>query len=155
MKKVIFMNYGSSTRSWKSWRWMRLDLIFSMRVYTSIPTQRNPVTNFTGSSRSTKLEDILPWNISQMITKTIPVSTRIVISYEMKRDILLWIWWRIIGNWDKNMIRISQWWESIAEKILVPEGRNKSKRAGLWESECGIRVGKLTILVRSFEIEKL
>ena len=45
--------------------------------------------------------------------------------------------------------------KAIAEQILVSEERNKSKRAGLWESQPGIRVGKLTIWVRSFEIEKL
>ena len=82
-KKVISMNYGSSTSSWKPWRWMRLDLIFSMRdIY--INSNPNPLTKFTSSSRSTELKDILPWNISQMITKTIPITTRIVISYAMK-----------------------------------------------------------------------
>ena len=30
-KKVISMNYGSSTSSWKQWRSVRLDLILSMR----------------------------------------------------------------------------------------------------------------------------
>ena len=45
--------------------------------------------------------------------------------------------------------------KAIVEQILVPDERNKSKRAGLWESQSGIRVGKLTIWVRSFEIEKL
>ena len=45
--------------------------------------------------------------------------------------------------------------KAIAEQILASEERNKSKRAGLWESQSGIRVGKLTIWVRSFEIEKL
>ena len=45
--------------------------------------------------------------------------------------------------------------KAIVEQILVSEERNKSKRAGLWESQSGIRVGKLTIWVRSFEIEKL
>ena len=49
----------------------------------------NPLTKFTSSSRSTKLKDILPWIISQMITKTIPISTRIFISYAMKWGILL------------------------------------------------------------------
>ena len=44
--------------------------------------------------------------------------------------------------------------KAIVEQILVSEERNKSKRAGLWESQSGIRVGKLTIWVRSFEIEK-
>ena len=89
MKKVISMNYGSSTSSWKPWRWKRLDLIFSMRdIY--IDSNLNPLTKFTSSSRSTKFKDILPWNISQMITKTIPICTRIVISYAMKWGILLW-----------------------------------------------------------------
>ena len=34
---------------------------------------------FTSSSRSTEFKDILPWSISQMIMKTIPISIRIVI----------------------------------------------------------------------------
>ena len=42
--------------------------------------------NFTFES-----EDLF-WNISQMITKTIPISTRIVLSYAMKRSILLWVY---------------------------------------------------------------
>ena len=41
----------------------------------------NPLTIFTSSSRSTEFKGIFPWNISQMITKTIPISTRIVIGY--------------------------------------------------------------------------
>ena len=45
--------------------------------------------------------------------------------------------------------------KAITEQILVSEKRNKSKAAGLWESQTGIRVGKLTIWVRSFEVEKL
>ena len=110
-KKVISMNYGSSTSSWKPWTWMRLDLIFSMRdIY--INSNLNPLTKFTSSSRSTKFKDILPWNISQMIRKTFPISTRIVTSYAMKRGIPLTIWWKVNGNSDKNMIRISQWRES-------------------------------------------
>ena len=44
--------------------------------------------------------------------------------------------------------------KAIVEQILASE-RNKSKRAGLWESQSGILVGKLTTWVRSFEIEKL
>ena len=53
-----------------------------------INSNLNPLTKFTSSSRSTEFKDILPWNISQMITKTIPISTRIVISHVMKRAIL-------------------------------------------------------------------
>ena len=69
-KKVISMNYGSSTISWKPWRWVRLDLIFSMKnLY--INCNLNPLTKFT----STEFKNILPWNISQMISKTIRIST--------------------------------------------------------------------------------
>ena len=43
--------------------------------------------------------------------------------------------------------------EAFKEQILAPEETNKSKRAGLWESQSRIVVRKLTIWVRSFEIE--
>ena len=61
---------------------MRLDLILLMRnIY--INSNLNPLTKFT-SSRITECKDILPWNFSQMITKTVQISGRIVISYAMK-----------------------------------------------------------------------
>ena len=66
----------------------RLDLILLMRD-RFINFSLNPLKMFTSSSRSTKFKDILPWNISQMITKTIPISTIIVISYAMKWGIPL------------------------------------------------------------------
>ena len=123
-QKVISMNYGSSTSSWKPRRWTRLDLIFSMRnIY--INSNLNLLTKFTSHSRSTKLKDILQWNIS-------PISTRIVISYVMKWGILLWIWWKVDGNWN-NMIRISWWRESHCRTSTSIRGK-KSKRAVLWES---------------------
>ena len=52
----------------------------------------------------TEFKDILPWNISKI--------TKIIISYAMKQSILLWIWWKGNGDWDNNMIRISQWREN-------------------------------------------
>ena len=45
--------------------------------------------------------------------------------------------------------------KAIVEQILVSGERKKFKRPGLWESESGILVGKLSIWVRSFEIEKI
>ena len=68
----------------------------------------NPLTKFTSSSRSTEFKDILPWNISEMITNTILINTRIVISYAMRQAIPLWVCWKVNGNWDNNMIRASQ-----------------------------------------------
>ena len=141
------MNYSSSTSSWKSWRWVRLDLIISMRdIYLNC--NLNPLTKFTSSSRSTTFKDVHPWNISQMISKNVPNSTRIVISYVMKWGIPLWIWWKVNGNWDNNMIRFFQWRESYC-RINTSVRRKKSKRPGLWEPQSGIQVGKLTIWVRS------
>ena len=83
------------------------DLIFSMRdiyINSNLSTRKK----FTSSRRSTELKEILPWNISLDITKTISISTRKVISYVMKPSIPLRIWWKVNENWDNNMIRISQ-----------------------------------------------
>ena len=142
-KKVISMNYGSSRSSWKPWRWVRLDLILLVRdIY--INSNMNSLTKFTYSSRSSEFKDILPRNISKMITKTVSISTRIVISYAMKQGILLWIWWKVNGNWDKTWSEFPNWGKAFVEQILASEERKKSKRAGLWESHSAIQVGKLT-----------
>ena len=110
MKKLIPMNYGISTRSWKSCKWVRLDLIFTMRDIC-ISLNLNPLTKFTSSSsRRTKFKDILPRSISKMIAKTIPISKRIVISNAIKWGISHWVCWIVNGNWE-NLIRISQWRE--------------------------------------------
>ena len=48
-KEIISANYGSNTSSWKSWRWVRLDLILTMRnIY--IKPNVNPLTKFSRSS---------------------------------------------------------------------------------------------------------
>ena len=151
MKNVISMNYDSSRNTWKPWRWVRLDLIFSMRdIYTNPNLDLYP--KFT-SSRSSEFKDIFPWSISEKIMKTFPISMRIIISYAMKRGIPLWIWWNVNGNWENNMTWIFQWRESHCRTNTSIRKRNKSKRARLRESQSGIR--KLTIWVRSFETEKL
>ena len=60
-----------------------LDLILLMRdIY--INSNLNTVTKLTISSK-----DIIPWNLSEMITKTVPISSRIVISNAIKPGILL------------------------------------------------------------------
>ena len=62
---------------------MRLDLILMIRD-TYVDSNLNILTKFTSRSRSTELKDILPWSISQIIAKAIPIGTGIVISYIMK-----------------------------------------------------------------------
>ena len=69
--------------------WERMDYLVLVAYASLAEPNLNPLKKFTSSNRSTEFKDISPWNISQMMTKTIPISTRIVISYTMKRDIPL------------------------------------------------------------------
>ena len=97
-KKAISINYGSSTSSWKIWKQMRLDLIFTMRnIY--IKSNLKPLTKFFSSNGSTEFKYILPWNMSQMITKTVPLSTKIIISYAMKQGIPFSTWQKVNEHW--------------------------------------------------------
>ena len=74
-------------------------------LYTSIPTWTHSQNSLAAAEApSLKISSHVT---SQMIMKSIPIITRIVISYAVKWGILLWIWWKVNGNWDKNMIRIS------------------------------------------------
>ena len=53
-KKVIFMNYGSSTSSWKSLRWVRLDVILLIRnIY--INSNLNSLTKFSSPAEAFSL----------------------------------------------------------------------------------------------------
>ena len=121
-------------------------------IYTSVPT-------WTHGQNSLAAEEALSLKISYHGTSfidrlDIQIIMRMVISYAMKRGIPLWIWQKVNGNWDNNVIRISQWSESHCRTNTSVRKRNKSKIVGLWESLSGIRWGKLIIWVRSFEIEK-
>ena len=146
-KKAISMSYGSSASSWKQWRWVRFDLILTVRDIYSNSSLNRP-TKFTSKGKSTEVKDILPWNISQIIMKIIPISRRIVasccecIGKSMETETTTWS-------------KFPNGGKAIVEQILVSEEINKSVRAGLWESQSGIPVEKLTMWVRSFEIEKL
>ena len=128
-KKNEFYNFLQH----KQLRRVRLDLIITMRdIYIS--SNMNPLLKFTNSTRI--------------------ISTRIVISYGMKQDILFYVWWKVNGDWDKYMIRFSQWMESNY-RTNISFRKNKSKGTRLCKSQSGIQVGKLAIWVRSFEIHKL
>ena len=124
--KVISMNGGSSRRSGKPWRWVRLDLMVMMRdIY---------INSSLGllSSWSSESKDILPWSISQMIPKFIPINTRIVQNYVMKQGILFQIWWKVMEIEATTGSEFPNSGKAIVEKILASEERKKSKRAGLW-----------------------
>ena len=105
---------------------MRFDLILTMKDIHII-SNLNPLTEFASSSKSTEFKDILPWNISQMITKTIPISTRTVISCDETGHPVLYLLesqWKLRKQYDQKR-------KAIAEQILVSEEINKSESAGL------------------------
>ena len=140
-KEMVSVSHSSSMSIWKRWRWMRLDLIFMIRdintflcMYVYISSDLDPFTKFSCSSRRTEFKDVFPWNISQMITKTVPIDTRLIINCVMERDISFYVWRKVSGNWDNNMIRISRRRETTVEQILGLEEGKKSKIAGLWAS---------------------
>ena len=83
---------------------------FLWGIYTSSPSWTHS-QNSLAAAKALILK-IFPWYISKMIKKIVIVSTRIVISYAMKQGIPMSIWWKVNGNWDNKMIRISQCRES-------------------------------------------
>ena len=105
------MSYGSSISHWKPWRWMRLDWIFKMRDI-DINSNLDQLKISGTISKSAKFKNILPWNISQMITRTHNQHESIVTSFVIKkRNNSFWVWTKVNRNWDNNMIIISQWRE--------------------------------------------
>ena len=122
---------------------------FQWGIYKSIPTWTHS-KNFTSSSKSTEFKDILPWNISQIITMTVPISTRISKRNAMKQGIPLWTRWKVSGNWDNSMIRISQW-RVIVEQILVSKEINKCQRSSPPTSST--RIGK-SVLMMDIKVSK-
>ena len=65
---------------------MGLSLILA-KIEICINSSLKPFTKYTSSSRNANFKSILPWNVSQMTRSTVSISTRIVISYVMKRGI--------------------------------------------------------------------
>ena len=80
---------------------------------------------------------------------------RIAVSSSIRRDIPSLVRQKVNGYWDINLIKISQGGKATVEQILASDEMNKSKRAGLSESQSGILVGKLTSCIKSFKIETL
>ena len=58
-------------------------------------------------------------------------------------------------NAKKELQSLKKVMKSHSRTKLVPEERKKSKKAGLRESQSRIHVGKLTIWVRSFEMDQV
>ena len=133
-------------------RWMFIEVVIStgLTVYIYINYNLNPIKKLTSSSRSTKSKNILRWNISQMILKTIPISMKIVINYVMKRSILFWVYWKLMETETTIWSEFPKGGKAIAEQILASEEINSKDQD--CEMQSGIRVGKLNFWVRSFKI---
>ena len=89
-------------------------------------------TKFTSSSQSTKLIDIFPGPSLKWFMKIVSISMKILC------NTMKWISQREFPSGGK----------AIVEQILASEDINKSSGAGLWESQSGIWLGKLTIWAR-------
>ena len=117
-KKVISMNYGSSTSSWKPWRWVRLDLILTMRdIY--INCNLSSLTKYT-SNRSIEFIKISSYGASLKWSwrhKPYP--------FELDRRSMK----TETGTWSGFHNGQKTTGESLASKEI-----NKSKKARLWKS---------------------
>ena len=81
--KQSLLSHDMACIAEKSWRWKRLDLIFTMRdIY--INSNLDSLTKYSSSSRNIKFKAILTWKISEMIMNTIQISTRIDIAVPSK-----------------------------------------------------------------------
>ena len=144
------MNYGRSMEMREAWPDTLDEDIY-------INSDLNLLTKLTISNRGTEFKDILLQKISQMIMKIVPISMRIVISNVMKQGIPMWCEYdeKSMESETRTISESPNGGKAIVEQILAPQERNKSKRAGLWESQFKLRVEKLTIWVNSFEIIKI
>ena len=149
-KEEISMSYGSSTGSWKLWRWLRHNLIF-MVSDVHVDFNMDPMMKCISSSKSTEFKDILPWSISQMITNIIPVIMGIVMRYAIKWTPPFKFQGKSMETETTTRSEFLNGADAIVEQILGLEERKKSIRGGLWELQSRIRVENLFIWVRSFK----
>ena len=99
-RKNLFLWAMTARQTRENQRWMKIDLMLLIRGIC-INFNLNPVTKFSGTdNRSTYIKYTFPWNIYDMIKKSIPI--RIIIkSCEMKWSIPLWANRKVNGNWYK------------------------------------------------------
>ena len=100
ISKASSMSYSSNLSSWKLKSYVKLELIYDEGYIHWF--QLGPTHKISTSSRSTKFRDILLWSISQLTTKTVQISMRIVVSSPMKRAVFFRI---IFFNWDSLLTK--------------------------------------------------
>ena len=127
-KEAIFMGYSSSTSSWKPYRLLILDLIFMIRDMC-INFILDPLTKFTSSSRGINFTDILPWNISLMITKIVSINRRIITICTIKRSIPFESEEKPMKTEPKTLITISESRDSLCRTNIVYQFHQKRLRS--------------------------
>ena len=151
-KNVNSMNYGSSTSSQKNGGEWDLTWDLQWGIYTSIPTWNHSQNSLSAaeapSLKISSLEHLSNdhedcFNQHENSHNLYDENEHPVFSLKENQ-------WKL-----RQQLEFPKGGKTFLEQILASEVRNKSKRAGLWQSQSGIRVGKLTIWVRPFAIKKL
>ena len=94
-KKVISMNYGSSTSSWNHGDEWGLAWCLWCGIYKSIPTWTHSKNSLAAEPLSL---NICSHGTSLKWSQSILVSVGIVISYAMKQRITFWVWQKVNGE---------------------------------------------------------
>ena len=108
-KKKDFYEIWQQHDLLKTMERMRFDLILVIRD-KYINFDLNPLTKFTSSNKSTEFQ--IPSHGASLKWSWRPSQSAQGLSYAIKWGILFWVYWKINGDWNNNMIRISQWRES-------------------------------------------
>ena len=151
-KKCKFYELWQQYKQPKKWRWVRLDLRLKWGIYTSIPTW-NHTQNSLSAAEAPSLKISSLEHLSNDHEDCFNQHENSHNLYDENEH--------PVFSLKENQLKLRQQLEfpkggkTFLEQILASEVRNKSKRAGLWQSQSGIRVGKLTIWIRPFAIKKL
>ena len=126
---LISMSYNRSTSSWKPWRWLRFCLILTMRDDKGYMHQFQPrvTCKVLKQQQRTKSKYILLWNFLQLIMKTIPISTIIIESCEMKKMIPIEFKGMSIETEATTQSEFHKGGKATVEQILGSKGTKKSK----------------------------
>ena len=132
-KKVTSTSYGSSTSSWKPWRWVKLDLIFRMRGYThQFQTGPTHKTQYKQQKRQAKRYS----STEHLSNDHNDRPNQHENSHKLydEKGIAFPDWSGVNENRDNKMIRTAQRRESHGIKN-TSDRINKSERARLWKSQ--------------------
>ena len=91
-KKVVSMSYCNKTIYWKPWRWMTWYSRWG--IYSPILTW----THLQNSAAATEAPSLKISSHVTSVKKSIPIHTRTVTTWAMKRVIPFWVWNKVSWN---------------------------------------------------------